>query len=258
MSYINNVHILVYVAFGLVGIIVGKVFAWVNVRLCEEKRIISKDFFYAYKDGIKHSYINMIIVAILYVALLAKFGLGDKFIKNLDLIKFLILIPMLVSTFLIDLEHRIIPNRINLTIFEIGLVLTFIYGINNINLATDMLLGMIIGGGIFLIITLIGGLVAGKEAMGFGDVKFMGAIGLFFGSGKIAEISLLAFFIGAITSIIILFIRIVILKNKDEYIPFGPFLVVSSIACIFLPANTVFILYMSICGAISQKILSII
>ena len=41
----------------------------------------------------------------------------------------------------------------------------------------DKLLGLAIGGGIFLIITLIGGLIAGKEAMGFGDVKLMGASG---------------------------------------------------------------------------------
>ena len=258
MSYINNVHILVYVIFGLVGIIVGKFFAWVNVRLCEEKKVFSKEFFSANKAGIKQSYINMIVIACLYIALLARFGLEDTFIKNLDLIKFLILSPMLVSAFLIDLENRIIPNRLNLTIFELGLILTFIYGINNINLATDMLFGMITGGGIFLLITLLGGLIAGKEAMGFGDVKFMGAIGLYFGAGTIAQISLLAFFIGAIISVIVLFVRIVILKNKDEYIPFGPFLVVSAISCIFLPANTVFVLFMTFCGAISNKILSLI
>ena len=258
MSYINNVHILVYVVFGLIGIIIGKIFAWVNVRLCEEKKIFSTDFFKSNKEGIKNSYINMVIISILYIALLAKFGVGDTFIKNLDLIKYLILTPMLVSAFLIDLKYRIIPNRLNLTIFEIGLILTFIYGINNINLATDMLLGMLVGGGIFLIITLLGGLIAGKEAMGFGDVKFMGAIGLYFGAGAIAQVSLLSFFIGAIISVIVLFIRIVILKSKDEYIPFGPFLVISAISCIFLPANTVFILFMTFCGAISQKILGII
>lgn len=258
MSYINNVHILVYVAFGLIGLIIGKFFAWVNLRLVEEKKVFSKEFFSANKEGIKNSYTSMIINAVLYIALLAKFGLGDTFIKNLDLIKFLILTPMLVSAFFIDLKYRIIPNRLNLIIFEVGLVLAFIYGINNINLATDMLLGMVTGGGIFLAITLLGGLIAGKEAMGFGDVKFMGAIGLYFGAGTIAQISLLAFFLGAIISVIVLFVRIVILKNKDEYIPFGPFLVISAISCIFLPANTVFILFMSFCGAISNKILSII
>lgn len=86
-----------------------------------------------------------------------------------------------------------------------------------------MFLGMITGAGIFGFITLLGGLIAGKEAMGFGDVKFMTAVGLYFGMGTIAEISLLSFFIASIISIIILIIRGVILKSEDEYMPFDLF-----------------------------------
>ena len=45
------------------------------------------------------------------------------------------------------------------------------------------MLGMIVGGGIFLIITLIGRCrLLENGAMGFGDVKLMGALGLFFQS----------------------------------------------------------------------------
>ena len=94
--------------------------------------------------------------------------------------------------------------------------------------------------------------------MGLGDVKFMGAIGLYFGASTIAQISLLAFFVGAIISVGVLIVRAVILKSDDQYMPFGPFLVIGSIACIFLPENTVFMLFMALCGAISDKILSII
>ena len=96
-----------------------------------------------------------------------------------------------------------------------------------------MILGLFVGAGIFLAITLLGGLIAGKEAMGLGDVKFMGAIGLFFGASNIAQITLLAFFVAAIFSIVILIVRIVILKNKDEYIPFGPFIVIATFIVIF-------------------------
>ena len=93
----------------------------------------------------------------------------------------MILFPMLLCAFVIDYRLKIIPNRLNLTIFEVGLAYTFLEGIININIAIDMLLGMIAGAGIFLFITLVGGLIAGKEAMGFGDVKLMGGLGLFFG-----------------------------------------------------------------------------
>lgn len=254
----NNVHILVYVAFGIVALFVGKLVAWMNVRLPEEEKIFSKDFFKANQEGIEKSYINRIVMVLLYVGLLYKFGIGQTFMQNLDLIKFMILMPMLVSSFMIDLKYRILPNRLNLTMFQVGLVFTFIYGINNLNLAKDMLLGMIAGAAIFGAITLFGGLIAGKEAMGLGDVKFMGAIGLYYGVSTIAQISLLAFFVGAIVSVFVLLIRNLVLKSKDEYMPFGPFLVIAAIACIFLPANTVFLLFMAMCKTISDKILSIL
>lgn len=254
--YFNNIHIIFYVFIAILGFAVGKLVAWCNLRLPEDEKIFSKEFFKENKAGkIKGSYIMMIIMAIIYIALLYKFGIKPEFIKNLDLIKFIILSPMLVSSFFIDLKHRILPNRLNMVIFEIGILFVFIYGLNNLNIAKDMVLGLITGGGIFLALTLLGGLIAGKEAMGLGDVKFMGALGLYFGFSSIAEISLLAFFIATIASVVILFVRLKILKNKDEYIPFGPFLVVSAICMIFIPANTVFTTFINMCSWISSKIL---
>jgi leader peptidase (prepilin peptidase)/N-methyltransferase len=254
--YFNNLHIAVYLIIAVLGFLVGKVVAWCNMRLPEEKPIFSKDFFKANKEGLEKNYIMMILMAIIYVALLYKFGWKSEFYKNLDLIKFLILSPMLACAFFIDLKYRIIPNRLNLTIFETGLILTVLYGINNINIAKDMLLGMCAGAGIFIIITLLGGLIAGKEAMGLGDVKFMGAVGLYFGFSTIAEISLLAFFIAAVLSIVILIVRH-IRKIDDEYIPFGPFLVIASFFCMFAPANTVFVAFLGFCKLISNKLLGI-
>ena len=80
-----------------------------------------------------------------------------------------------------------------MTMFEIGIILMFLAGIFNANIAIDMFLGMITGAGIFLLITLIGGLIAGKEAMGFGDVKLMGALGIYFGFFNIVVITLMSF-----------------------------------------------------------------
>jgi len=254
--YFNNVHILIYMIVAILGLVIGKFIAWCNIRLIEDKKIFSKDFFKLYKEGFKNSYIIMFIISVLYISLLYKFGIRNEIFKNLDLIKFFILIPLLVSAFFVDMKERIIPNRINLTIFEIGLIFAFIYGINNINMAINMILGMFTGAGIFIIITILGGVIAGKEAMGLGDVKLMGALGLYFGVSGIAEISLAAFFVAAICSIGILFTRSVIFKKSDEYIPFGPFLAFSSIAYIFLPANLVFISFMGLCKVISDKILN--
>lgn len=252
--YFNNVHILIYVAIFLVGLFIGKIVAWCNIRIPDKKKIFSKDFFEENKKGLSCNYIFMIITGFMYVALLYRFGINEEgILQNLELIKFLILFPMLILAFSIDLKHRIIPNRLTLTILEIGLIITFIYGITNVNMAKDYILGMLAGGAIFAFITLLGGLIFGKEAMGMGDIKFTGAIGLFFGTYTIAEISLLAFFIAAIFSILVLMFRL-ILKNKDEYIPFGPFLSISAMICIFIPVGMVFDNFLLMCRIISEKI----
>lgn len=97
---------------------------------------------------------------------------------------------------------------------------------------------MIIGGGVFLIITVIGGIFAGKEAMGFGDVKFMGALGLYFGRTNIIMIALMSFLFAAVISIFLLATKI---KKRSEYIPFGPFIVIASFISILVPSKIVFI-----------------
>lgn len=256
--YFNNVHILIYVGFALLGLIIGKFIAWINMRIPEKKKVFTKEFFKINKQGLEKNYIIMITIAVLYIALLYKFGIKDEIAKNLDLIKFLFLIPMLVSSFFIDIKHRILPNRLNLTMFQIGLIFTFIYGITNINMAKDMIFGMFTGAGIFVILTFVGRLITGKESMGFGDVKFMGALGLYFGVSRIAEIVLSAFFISAACSVIILIIRVVVLKSEDEYIPFGPFLSISAILSIFLPTNFIYTLFIALCTGISNKIVGVI
>ena len=178
----------------------------------------------------------MLVTSAIYVALLYFYGIRTTFIANLDLIKYMILTPMLLSAFVIDYRLQIIPNRLNLTMFEIGLVIAFLYGLSDVAITINMALGMLAGGGIFLLITLIGGAIYGKEAMGFGDVKLMGALGLYFGLSNIIAITLVSFLIGAILSVILLATRI---KKMDEYIPFGPFIVLGTFISIFVPFETI-------------------
>lgn len=237
MVYINDVHILFYVLFAFIGGFIGQVIDYLNIVFLNERKVISKESFKKYKETFKVNYKLIVVNSCLYVALLYKFGM------NLDFLRFAILTPMLISAFIVDYKIQIIPNRLNFTMFEVGTIFAFIFGIQNLNLAKDMFLGMIAGGGIFLLITLIGGLIAGKEAMGLGDVKLMGALGLFFGWYKILIISVLAFLIGAIISIIVLIVR----KNREDgYIPFGPFIVVATFITIFVPTNLLFISLMKV------------
>ena len=230
--YINDVHIAYYLVAAILGLIVGELVNWANKRLPEYKKVISKDIITEYKMHFKPNYILMLLTAAIYVSLIYVYGIKDTLIANFDLIKFMILTPMLLSAFVIDYRLQIIPNRLNLTIFEIGIIFAFLYGLSDVAITINMLLGMLAGGGIFLLITLLGGLFYGKEAMGFGDVKLMGALGLYFGLSNIIIITLVSFLIGAILSIILLVTKI---KKSDEYIPFGPFIVIATFLSMYVP-----------------------
>lgn len=229
--YINDINILYYLGIGIIGLLVGQFIDWCNKRLPEYKKVFSKEFFTVYLKNAKPRYLLMVANAVMYVGLLYFFGF------SIDTLKFMFLVPMLISAFVIDYRLQIIPNRLTLTIFETGLIFTFASVMINTNAGISIfvnnMLGMLAGGGIFLIITLIGGLIAGKDAMGFGDVKLMGALGLFFGWMNIIMVAVMAFLLAAVISIVILISR---KKKADEYIPFGPFIVISAIVAIFVPS----------------------
>lgn len=239
--YINELHILTYVVFGVIGLIVGQFLDWCNLRLKNRKKIFSRDFFKEYLKNTRPKYLLMVIVAVSYIALLYMKGL------TVETIKFMFLIPMLVSAFIIDFKTQIIPNRLTLTILETGIIFTFIETLQNTNLGIsvfiDNVLGMITGGGIFLLITLIGGLIAGKEAMGFGDVKLMGALGLFFGWMNMILIAVMSFLFAAVVSIVILISR---KKKSSEYIPFGPFIVIASLIPIYLSTSEILVIVLEV------------
>ncbi len=230
--YINDVHILYYVLFAIIGMLVGQFIDWCNKRLPEKKKIFTLDFF----RQMKLNYPLMLLNAIIYLAILYTYGIRKDFSENINLYKYIILSPMLISAFYIDYKLHIIPNRLNLTIFEIGLVIAVIGGISDINFAINAIEGMLVGGFTFLVITLIGGLIVGKEAMGYGDVKFMSALGLYFGFASMISIIFMSFLIGAISSIILIIFK---RKKANEYIPFGPFIVISCYIAIFIPLNYV-------------------
>lgn len=242
--YINNINILYYVGIILLGMFSGQLVDWANKRLPEYKKVFSKEIISEYKKEFKPNYILMAVNSLIFVALLYKFGWSSKnLISNIELIKYLILTPMLLSAFVIDYKLQIIPNRLVLTMFEVALIFTFIHGITDINMALNLLLGMVTGAGIFLVITVLGGMIAGKEAMGFGDVKFMGALGLIFGFQNIIAIAIMSFLIGAILSILLLVTKI---KKMDEYIPFGPFIIIAVFITIFVPFDLILLALLKI------------
>ena len=240
--FINDIHIFWYVGIGILGLIIGRFLGLVNTNLPEHKKIFSMQIIKDYIKNTNTNYAIMILISVLYILLLLAIGVEDK----LKLIQFLLLTPMLVSAFCIDYKLQIIPNRLTLTMFETGIIFSFLRGLNNLNVAVEMWLGMLLGAGIFIILTFFGNIVLKKETMGFGDVKLMGALGLFFGWRSIIAISILSFFIAAIFSLVL------IIKNKlkkqdiSEFIPFGPFIVIAAFISMYVPFEQIKMVLMQI------------
>lgn len=138
--YLYNIHILFYVLFCVLGIISGQIASWCIKRMPDHKKVISKDFIKEFKIDYK----LIIITVIIYMILLLMHGIKNQFLNNLQLIKYTILAPMLIIAFVIDYRHQIIPNRLNLTIFEVGLASAIVSGVYSMNLLTDCLLGMLV------------------------------------------------------------------------------------------------------------------
>ena len=164
--YFNDVHIGVYVGAIILAMFVAQLVDWMNKRLPEYKKVISKDIFVEYKQNFRPNYILMLVISVIYVTLIYVYGIKSTIIANLDLIKFMILTPMIISAFIIDFKLQIIPNRLNLTIFETGIIFAFLYGLSDVAITINMLLGMLAGAGIFLLITVLRGNFLWKRSNG--------------------------------------------------------------------------------------------
>ena len=148
--YINDIHILYYTLVAILGGIVGQFVDYCNKVFLKDEKVLSKKNFKEYTKICTPNYVLILVTMLSYILLLYTFGKTDI----IKLSMYMFLIPMLLSAFAVDYEIQIIPNRLNLTMFEIGLIFVFIYGITNLSISMDMLLGMLTGGGIFLLITL--------------------------------------------------------------------------------------------------------
>lgn len=194
-------------------------------RYSEEKKIFTKEFW----NDVKFDSKIAISISMIFIILLFVFGPGLEFVINA------FVSVLLIISFFVDLKSQIIPNETNFIGFLVGIILTFFKFTVNGAAGLDAILGMIAGGGIFLLIALFSFLIYRKVGMGLGDVKLMGMLGLFFGLANIVQIFVLSFLIGAIISIFLLVTKI---KKSDEYIPFGPFIVMASFITMIIPAST--------------------
>jgi leader peptidase (prepilin peptidase)/N-methyltransferase len=104
----------------------------------------------------------------------------------------MVLCSILICATFIDLDHMVIPDVFTIGGAMAGVLLSMalpgLHGqqhdfflIASLRSSLDSVLGLLIGSALVLWIALLAEVVLRKEAMGFGDVKFLGAIGAFIG-----------------------------------------------------------------------------
>jgi leader peptidase (prepilin peptidase)/N-methyltransferase len=146
-----------------------------------------------------------------------------------DIVLGLLLIAVLVPVALIDLDSRIIPNRITLP----AAVAAVIAGAATrpSGLPEQLIAGAAAGG--FLLIFVL----AYPRGMGMGDVKLAGVLGLFLGR-SVGVAILSGTLIGALAGAVVM-ARVGVGAGRKTAVPFGPFLALGGLIALFAgPAIT--------------------
>ena len=133
----------------------------------------------------------------------------------------------LITLTFIDLDTQLLPDDITLPLLWLGLLFNLNMGFTDLKSAV---IGAMLGYLILWVVYWAFKLVTGKEGMGYGDFKLLGAIGAWFGWQLLPAVILLSSVVGAVIGI-----GMIIFKGKTggTAIPFGPFLALGGIAALF-------------------------
>jgi leader peptidase (prepilin peptidase)/N-methyltransferase len=150
-----------------------------------------------------------------------QFGFGPEAISAL------VLIWVLIALTGIDMDTQLLPDSMTLPLLWLGL------GVNLFAVWTPLssaVMGAMLGYGSLWGVYWLFKLVTGKEGMGFGDFKLLGALGAWFGWQAVPLMILLSSFVGAALGIAILVAR---RQARDTPLPFGPYLAGAGLLTLF-------------------------
>lgn len=148
---------------------------------------------------------------------------------------------LLLILFWIDLKTRLLPNKYVLQIFISGLIFNALIGFSIIAFI-DAIAACILGGGLLLLIREGGNRIYKTETLGLGDVKLIGAAGIWLGT----EYIFLAIATGAIFGVFhgIIYAAYLSKKTKQKVsfthlsIPAGPGFIIGIILCAIIKFHT--------------------
>ena len=141
---------------------------------------------------------------------------------------------ILAVLFHIDLKTRLLPNRYVLQFFFMGLAFHIVTGFS-LNPPLDMFIATFSSAAILLAIRAVGNKFYGHDTLGMGDIKLIGAAGIWLGS----EYVFLAITLGALAGVLhglgILAYSRFVTKNdvtlRELSIPAGPGFILGIILC---------------------------
>lgn len=132
---------------------------------------------------------------------------------------------MLIALTFIDADTTLLPDSITLPLLWLGLLAnawtTYIP-------LQDAVLGAAAGYMILWTIYWIFKLATGKEGMGYGDFKLLGALGAWMGWKMLLPIVLLSSVVGAVVGIVLI---VLARRGREIPIPFGPYLAAAGWIC---------------------------
>ena len=153
-----------------------------------------------------------------------------------DLVAYVPLLWVLVVLSFIDLEHKLLPNRIVIPAFATGVLLLGISAALGPGVVAWVraLLGAVTAFAFFFALALIS-----PRGMGMGDVKLSAVLGLalgYLGWGRLFVGFFIAFAAGAVGGIALVMARRAGMKTE---VPFGPYLALGTIASVLFGAPIV-------------------
>lgn len=130
--------------------------------------------------------------------------------------------PLLTAMLVIDWQHKIIPDKLNLSLGILGIGYVLVSGLS----LPQQVLSSIVYGGFSWGLRWAGEKVMKREALGLGDVKFFFVVGIWL---PLQLFSPFLFIAGISGILMALAMR---LKTRDPQIPFGPALEIAFILCL--------------------------
>jgi leader peptidase (prepilin peptidase)/N-methyltransferase len=143
----------------------------------------------------------------------------------------LLLVWTLIALAFIDLDTTLLPDSLTLPLVWLGLL--FNLGGHFASLP-DAVIGAIAGYGVLWSVYWLFKLVTGKEGMGYGDFKLLGAIGAWLGWQLLPVTLLLSSVVGAAIGIAMI---VLVKHDRRVPIPFGPYLAGGGLVALFFGAE---------------------